>query len=150
LYWAATRSKITGARTAFGCTREHRAGGRWERRYLTLRKYQIRAWDLQSPTSLAKLIATGEPERRENLPCTVIKLANFNPDDNDQITSSTARWMRTAEHHCHRGNWDPDRVQAAGDLPLEHVTYDPRRLENERLAHGHALCLERGPRARKR
>jgi len=64
---------------------ENRAVGPNSEEYLDSEKYQVRAWDLDSPQSLAKLIAQVNQVRRENTALQSDWSLLFHPADNDQI-----------------------------------------------------------------
>jgi starch synthase (maltosyl-transferring) len=53
--------------------------------YLNSEKYEIRTWDLESPKSLALLIARINEIRRENPALHDIRRLRFHPIDNDQL-----------------------------------------------------------------
>ncbi len=107
---------------------ENRAVAAGSEEYLESEKYQIRAWDLQSPTSLAKLIAQVNQIRRENLALHGDLSLRFHPSDNDQIIIYSKMTDDLLNIIVTVVNLDPYRVQAAWvDLPLDTFHLDPRQ-----------------------
>jgi len=107
---------------------ENRAVAAGSEEYLESEKYQIRAWDLQSPTSLAKLIAQVNQIRCENLALHGDLSLRFHPSDNDQILIYSKMTDDLLNIIVTVVNLDPYRVQAAWvDLPLDTFHLDPRQ-----------------------
>jgi starch synthase (maltosyl-transferring) len=95
---------------------ENRAVGRNSEEYLDSEKYQVRVWDLDSPNSLAKLIAQVNQIRRENIALhSDWSLRFHSTDDLLNIVVTVV-------------NLDPIRTQSAWvELPLEVFHLDPRQ-----------------------
>jgi starch synthase (maltosyl-transferring) len=87
--------------------------------YLDSEKYQVRHWDLESPGSLAEVIARVNRIRRENPALQSDRGLDFHPIDNDQMLAYTKRTEDGANLLLMVVNLDPHHVQAGWlDLPL--------------------------------
>jgi len=107
---------------------ENRAVGPNSEEYLDSEKYQVRAWDLDSPQSLAKLIAQVNQVRRENTALQSDWSLLFHPADNDQIIAYSKMTDDLLNIVVTVVNLDPIRTQSAWvDLPLEAFHLDPRQ-----------------------
>jgi len=126
---------------------ENRAVAAGSEEYLESEKYQIRAWDLQSPTSLAKLIAQVNQIRCENLALHGDLSLRFHPSDNDQIIIYSKMTDDLLNIIVTVVNLDPYRVQAAWvDLPLDTFHLDPRQPYQMHDLLTEARYVWRGPR----
>jgi len=107
---------------------ENRAVAPGSEEYLDSEKYQIRAWNLDSPNSLAKLIAQVNRIRRENPALHGDWSLRFHPADNDQIIVYSKMTDDLLNIIVTVVNLDPNRTQSAWvDLPLDVFHLDPRQ-----------------------
>ena len=96
--------------------------------YLDSEKYQLRTWNLESPTSLAELIAQVNRIRRENLALHSDWSLRFHPADNDQIIVYSKMTDDLLNIIVTVVNLDPNRMQSGFvDLPLDLFHLDPRQ-----------------------
>lgn len=107
---------------------ENRAVAPGSEEYLDSEKYQLRTWDLESPDSLAKLIAQFNRIRRENLALHSDRSLRFHSADNDQIIVYSKLTDDLLNIIVTVVNLDPKRSQSAWvDLPLAAFHLDPRQ-----------------------
>ena len=126
---------------------ENRAVAPGSEEYLDSEKYQIRAWDLQSPSSLATLIAQVNQIRRENFALHGDLSLRFHPSDNDQIIIYSKMTDDLLNIIVTVVNLDPYRVQSAWvDLPLDTFHLDPRQPYQMHDLLTEARYVWRGPR----
>jgi starch synthase (maltosyl-transferring) len=126
---------------------ENRAVAPGSEEYLDSEKYQIRAWDLESPNSLAKLIAQANRIRRENLALHSDWSLRFHPADNDQIIVYSKMTDDLLNIIVTVVNLDPTRTQSAWvDLPLDVFHLDPRQPYQMHDLLTDARYVWRGPR----
>ncbi len=119
--------------------------------YLDSEKYQIRNWDLESPDSLAQLIAKVNQIRRENLALHGDWSLQFHPADNDQIIVYSKMTDDLLNIIVVVVNLDPYRTQSAWvDLPLDGVPPRPApALSDARSADRRPLRLARAAKLRR-
>jgi starch synthase (maltosyl-transferring) len=116
---------IYGPAFELGENRAVRAGSE---EYLDSEKYQVRTWELDSPTSLAELITRINQIRRENPALQSDLNLNFHPVDNDQIIAYSKMSDDLLNIIVVVVNLDPQRTQAGMiDLPLDLFRLDPRQ-----------------------
>jgi starch synthase (maltosyl-transferring) len=126
---------------------ENRAVAPGSEEYLDSEKYQIRTWDLESPNSLAKLIAQVNTIRRENLALHGDWSLRFHPADNDQIIVYSKMTDDLLNIIVTVVNLDPHRTQSAWvDLPLDAFHLDPRQPYQMHDLLTDARYVWRGPR----
>jgi starch synthase (maltosyl-transferring) len=126
---------------------ENRAVAPGSEEYLDSEKYQIRSWDLESPHSLAKLIAQVNRIRRENSALQSDWSLRFHPADNDQIIVYSKMSDDLLNIVVTVLNLDPIRTQSAWvDLPLEAFHLDPRQPYQMHDLLTDASYVWRGPR----
>ena len=107
---------------------ENRAVAAGSEEYLDSEKYQLRTWGLESPNSLAKLIAQVNRIRRENLALHSDWSLRFHFADNDQIIVYSKMTDDLLNIIVTVVNLDPNRIQSAWvDLPLDVFHLDPRQ-----------------------
>jgi starch synthase (maltosyl-transferring) len=107
---------------------ENRAAAPGSEEYLDSEKYQIRAWDLDRPGNLAKLIGKVNQIRRENPALHSDWGLRFHPADNDQIVIYSKMTDDLLNIIVTVVNLDPNRTQSAWvDLPLDRFHLDPRQ-----------------------
>ncbi len=107
---------------------ENRAVAPGSEEYLDSEKYQLRTWGLESPNSLAKLIAQVNRIRRENLALHSDWSLRFHFADNDQIIVYSKMTDDLLNIIVTVVNLDPNRIQSAWvDLPLDVFHLDPRQ-----------------------
>ena len=126
---------------------ENRAVRPGSEEYLDSEKYQIRNWDLDRPDNLAKLIATVNQIRRENLALHGDWSLHFHPADNDQILVYSKTTDDLLNIIVVAVNLDPYRTQSAWvDLPLDLFHLDPRQPYQMHDLLTDARYVWRGPR----
>ncbi len=107
---------------------ENRAVAAGSEEYLDSEKYQLRTWGLESPNSLAKLIAQVNRIRRENLALHSDWSLRFHFADNDQIIVYSKMTDDLLNIIVTVVNLDPNHIQSAWvDLPLDVFHLDPRQ-----------------------
>ena len=107
---------------------ENRAVVAGSEEYLDSEKYQLRTWGLESPNSLAKLIAQVNRIRRENLALHSDWSLRFHFADNDQIIVYSKMTDDLLNIIVTVVNLDPNHIQSAWvDLPLDVFHLDPRQ-----------------------
>ena len=126
---------------------ENRAVAPGSEEYLDSEKYQLRTWDLESPDSLAKLIAQFNRIRRENLALHSDRSLRFHSADNDQIIVYSKLTDDLLNIIVTVVNLDPKRSQSAWvDLPLAAFHLDPRQPYQMHDLVTDARYVWRGPR----
>jgi starch synthase (maltosyl-transferring) len=107
---------------------ENRAVRSDSEEYLDSEKYQVRNWNLDSPSSLAELITKVNRIRRENLALHSDLSLTFHAVDNEQIIAYSKRSDDLLNIIVAVVNLDPERTQAGMiDLPLDEFHLDPRQ-----------------------
>src|SRR5713101_582678 len=107
---------------------ENRAVAAGSEEYLDSEKYQLRTWGLESPNSLAKLIAQVNRIRREILALHSDWSLRFHFADNDHIIVYSKMTDDLLNIIVTVVNLDPNRIQSAWvDLPLDVFHLDPRQ-----------------------
>jgi starch synthase (maltosyl-transferring) len=135
---------IYGPAFELGEGRAVRAGSE---EYLDSEKYQLRNWDLNSPTSLAELITRVNQIRRENPALQADRNLNFHPVDNEQIISYSKMSDDLLNIIVTVVNLDPEHTQAGMiDLPLDTLHLDPRQPYQMHDLLTDARYVWRGPR----
>jgi starch synthase (maltosyl-transferring) len=90
--------------------------------YLDSEKYQIRAWDRDSPDSLSELITLINKLRRENPALQSDRGLRFHPTENDQLVAYTKSTPDLADVVLTVVNVDPHHTQAGMvTLPIEEL-----------------------------
>jgi starch synthase (maltosyl-transferring) len=126
---------------------ENRAVRAGSEEYLDSEKYQLRNWDLDSPTSLAELITRVNQIRRENPALQADLSLSFHPVDNEQIIAYSKMSDDLLNIIVTVVNLDPQRTQAGMiDLPLDLFHLDPRQPYQMHDLLTDAKYAWRGPR----
>jgi starch synthase (maltosyl-transferring) len=135
---------IYGPAFELGESRAVRAGSE---EYLDSEKYQLRNWDLNSPTSLAELITRVNQIRRENPALQADRNLDFHPVDNEQIIAYSKMSDDLLNIIVTVVNLDPEHTQAGMiDLPLDLLHLDPRQPYQMHDLLTDAKYVWRGPR----
>ena len=93
--------------------------------YLDSEKYQLRAWDLDRPDSLAALIGRVNAARRENVALQSDRVLAFFPTDNDQLIGYAKATPDRSNVIVAVVNLDPHHVQSGWiDVDLKWVGVD--------------------------
>ena len=126
---------------------ENRAVRPGSEEYLNSEKYQLRTWDLDSPNSLAGLIARVNQIRRENSALQGDLSLSFHAVDNEQIIA----YSKTSDDLLNIVvvvvNLDPQRTQyGMVDLPLDLFHLDPGQPYQMHDLLTDAKYVWRGPR----
>jgi starch synthase (maltosyl-transferring) len=107
---------------------ENRAVRPGSEEYLDSEKYQVRSWDLESPDSLAGLIAKVNEIRRANPALQSDLSLRFHPVDNEQIIAYSKNSDDLLNIILTVVNLDPSRTQAGMvDLPVDAFHLDLRQ-----------------------
>jgi starch synthase (maltosyl-transferring) len=107
---------------------EHVARERGSEEYLDSEKYQLRAWDLGRPGSLAETIALLNRIRRENPALQTNDGLRFHPADNDALLCYSKATPDLGNVILVAVNLDPHHVQAGlVELPLAELGVEPDR-----------------------
>jgi len=115
--------------------------------YLDSEKYQVRNWDLDSPTSLAGLITKVNQIRRENPALHADLSLRFHPVDNQQIIAYSKLNDDLLNIIVAVVNLDPYHTQAGMiDLPLDAFHLDARQPYQMHDLLTDAKYVWRGPR----
>ena len=94
--------------------------------YLDSEKYQIRAWDLDSPNSLREFIALVNRIRNENPALQTDRELEFHPVDNEQLICYSRRAADCSNLLVIVINLDPHHRQSGFvNLPLERLEIEP-------------------------
>jgi starch synthase (maltosyl-transferring) len=126
---------------------ENRAVRPGSEEYLDSEKYQIRNWQLNDPSSLAKLIAQVNQIRRENLALQSDWSLCFHPVDNEQIVGYSKMTDDLLNIIVVIVNLDPYRTQSGFiHLPLDVFHLDPSQPYQMHDLLTDARYVWRGPR----
>ena len=126
---------------------ENRAVRPGSEEYLDSEKYQLRTWDLDSPNSLAGLIARVNQIRRENPALQADLSLSFHAVDNEQIIAYSKMSDDLLNIVVVVVNLDPQRTQSGMvELPLDLFHLDPGQPYQMHDLLTDAKYVWRGPR----
>jgi len=126
---------------------ENRPREQGSEEYLDSEKYQLRAWDRESPDSLRELIAIVNRIRHENPALQTDRGLRFHPTENDQLLAYSKSTPDNANVVLTVVNVDPHHVQRG----MVNLLLDELGLERDRPYQAHELIsgaryLWNGPR----